>query len=119
MFFRLVDSLQEGVHLINRDMAGLKKSIEPAGLYYLIKIVMQLPDFIRQAVLEDFTAKMTFGFSNVPGPRTAWVVGGVKNRGIGFIMPVGRSMCGGFSMISHAEVIKISYSIDKAVIEDP
>ena len=80
---------------------------------------MQLPHFIRNPILEDYTDKMTFGFSNVPGPKLPYVVAGVKNRGIGFIMPVGRSMVGSFSFISHAEVIKIVIALDKAVLEDP
>ena len=36
---RLIDSF-DGLSQINRDMIALKKSIEPIGLYYLIKIMM-------------------------------------------------------------------------------
>jgi len=117
--FRLVDSLEGGVQLIHRDMQRLKTSIEPVGLFFLIKIVMQTPHFIRYLVFEDYTNKMTFGFSNVPGPKLPYVVCGVENRGMGFIMPGSRSMVGSFSFISHADVMKIGISLDKAVMEDP
>jgi len=43
MSLRLVDSLTTGINLINRDMLALKKSFEPIGLYYLMKVTMQLP----------------------------------------------------------------------------
>ena len=43
MKLRLVDSLESGVKLINKDMMALKQSMEPIGLLYLIKIVMILP----------------------------------------------------------------------------
>ena len=59
-------------------MNALKKSMGPIGLSYMIKIVMQLPEFLRAHILEDFCGKMTFGFSNVPGPKTALVAIGKK-----------------------------------------
>ena len=116
---RLVDSLTEGVKQINRDMQELKKSIEPIGLYYLISIMMQLPAFLRSLILEDYGDKMTFGFSNVPGPRDPYVVDGKVNHGIGFNMPVARSLVGSFSIISHVNVIKVCVMMDKAVMETP
>lgn len=93
-------------------MSALKKSIEPIGLYYLIKLVMLLPNYIRWWILEDYTNKMCFGFSNVPGPRLPFVVAGHENKGIGFTMPVARSIVGSFSIISHADVIKVMVSMD-------
>ena len=69
---RLVDNLTNGLRQINQDMNKLKKSMEPIGFCYLIKIVMQLPEFLRAHILEDFCEKITFGFSNVPGPKTPW-----------------------------------------------
>ena len=77
---------------------------------------MQLPSFIRWYVIEDFGAKMTFGFSNVPGPRLPFVVAGHKNTGIGFVMPVARSLVGSFAIISHTNVIKCMIAMDKAVM---
>ena len=37
---RLVDNLVNGIKQINRDVSALKKSMEPIGLLYLIKITM-------------------------------------------------------------------------------
>ena len=119
MKLRLVDNLKEGIKPINRDMIALKNSIEPIGLYYLIQIVMQLPNVIRWYVLEDYTSKMTFGFSNVPGPKNPYVLAGNTNKGLGFIMPVARSIVGAFSIISHVNVIKIVISMDKKVMATP
>ena len=74
---------------------------------------------MRWFVLEDYASKMTFGFSNVPGPRDPYVVDGAVNRGMGFNMPVGRSMVGSFSIISHVDMIKVCISMDRAVMETP
>ena len=62
---------------------------------------------------------MTFGFSNVPGPKKPFVVAGKENNGIGFIMPVGHSVCGSFSIISHVNVVKVAIMMDKAVMKTP
>ena len=69
---RLVETVKNGLKMINSDMNALKKSKEPIGLSYLIKVTMQLPEFLRALILEDFCEKITFGFSNVPGPKTPW-----------------------------------------------
>jgi len=66
---RYVDSFKNGLRQINSDMNDLKKSLEPIGMVYIVKIMMFLPNFIRHLIMEDFADKMTFGFSNVPGPK--------------------------------------------------
>ena len=60
---------------------------------------------------------MTFGFSNVPGPKLPFVVAGRVNKGVGFIMPVGRSVVGSFSIISHVDVVKVIISMDKSCMD--
>ena len=100
-------------------MIDLKKSIEPFGLSYLIKVLMQFPEFLRALILEDFCDKMTFGFSNVPGPRRPFITIGKKGQSIGFIMPVGKSIVGSFSIISHADVVKMARSMDKETMHAP
>ena len=74
---KLVSSMS-GIKQINRDMNALKKSVEPIGLCYLVKFTMMLPDFLRTFLLEMFLDRMTFGFSNVPGPKTPWVLTGKR-----------------------------------------
>lgn len=116
MKLRLVDNLTSGISLINRDMMALKNSMEPIGLSYLIKVAMLLPEFLRSFIFEDFSDKMTFGFSNVPGPKQPFVTCGSRGQGMGFVMPVGKTIVGSFSIISHADVVKIAITMDKAVM---
>ena len=74
---KLVDSMA-GIKEINRDMNALKKSVDPIGLAYLVKVTMMLPEILRSYMLEMSLDRMTFGFSNVPGPRTPWVLTGKR-----------------------------------------
>ena len=115
---RLVDSLKEGLISLNRDMNAMKKSFEPIGLFYLTKCVIALPEFVRRKLLNMTAQTMTFGFSNVPGPKRPFTIAGKVNNGIGFIMPVGGDLVGSFSIISHVNVIKMIITMDKATMPD-
>ena len=54
----------------------------------------------------------------MPGPKSTWMLTGKRCQGIGFIMPVVKSMTGSFSTLSHADTVKIIISFDKAVMEN-
>lgn len=114
---RLIEDFKNGLPLIHADMDSMKGSIKPIGLFYLVKTVMWLPEVVRSLILEDFCNKMTFGFSNVPGPRRPFVCCGSTCRAIGFIMPVGKDICGSFSIISHSDAVKVGICMDKSVME--
>lgn len=53
---------------MKRKMDAFKRSQLPFGYVMLIRITMSLPHAIRDALIEIFGSKMTFVFSNVPGP---------------------------------------------------
>ena len=116
---RLVNSVTNGIKALHQDMVAMKKSLDPIGWCYSIKLAMFLPTFLRDFILEDFCDRMTFGFSNVPGPKSRWITAGKRCQGIGFIMPVGKSIVGSFSILSHADVVKMIISMDKETMEDP
>lgn len=118
MNLRLVNSLKDGLSAINRDMHAIKKSFEPFGSYYLTKVAMFMPEFLRRKILNLGSEKMTFGYSNVPGPKRPFTIAGKVNNGIGFIMPVGGDLTGSFSIISHVNVVKIIIMMDKATMPD-
>ena len=100
-------------------MNRAKQSFLPIGYFYLTLLVMQLPEFLRSFLLEDFCDKMTIGFSNVPGPTYPYITNGVKTKVLGFIMPVGKSIGSSISIISHYETVKIGVSADKNVLKSP
>ena len=114
----LVDSITSGLTRISQDMSAMKGSIDPIIFCYLTKFINFMPPAIRDAGAEDNCDKMTLGFSNVPGPKSTWILTGKRCQGIGFIMPVVKSMTGSFSTLSHADTVKIIISFDKAVMED-
>lgn len=52
----------------------------------------------------------------MPGPKTPWRTIGKQCQVMGFIMPVGKSIVGSFSILSHADVVKLVVSMDKAIM---
>ena len=80
---------------------------------------MQLPEFLRSLLMESMCEKMSIGFSNVPGPKKPWVVGGKAVDTLGFFMPVGRTLCASISICSHASTVKVGVVADKAAMKDP
>ena len=116
---RLVEDLREGIKRISKDMGALKRSLMPFGCYYSLTLMMFFPDFIRSALLEDISSKISTGFSNVPGPKTPWVFNGSKCKSVAFIMPVARTCPASVSIFSHEDVIKVGILIDKALETDP
>ena len=115
----LVDSVTNGLTKINHDMSLIKGSFDPIIFCYITKVVNFFPAFIRDAIVEDSCEKMTIGFSNVPGPKSTWILTGKRCQGIGFIMPGAKSMVGSFSALSHADTVKMIISFDKATMESP
>lgn len=95
-------------------MNAMKNSMEPVAWYNVTKLTMQLPNSVVQFLLEIFTDKMTFGFSNVPGPRKPFVVAGHKSSVMGFAMPVGKSIPGSIGILSHGECVKVTIMTDRS-----
>ena len=92
----LVDSITNGLTRIHNDMAAMKGSIDPIIFCYLTKFIGFFPKFVRDAAAEDACEKMTLAFSNVPGPKSPWMLTGKRCQGIGFIVPVVKTWTGSF-----------------------
>lgn len=102
-----------------RIVNSWKRSPISFALLYFLQIVMILPKFMSDALLCDWADRMTFAFSNVPGPRKPYMLNGSKTHVLGFFVPALKSVVGGLSIISYADRIKIGLISDKACIENP
>ena len=98
-------------------MDSLKKSFEPFAWMYVTKLTMQIPEFARSALLEVFTDKMTYGYSNVPGPKNGFRVAGSLTNTVAFMMPVGKTIPGSIGIISCLNNIKVTITTDRAAAD--
>jgi len=65
---RLVNSFDEGFKQLSDDMNSVKGSMTPFAMVHMHKVIMNFPKIIRQWILNDFSKRVTFVFSSVPGP---------------------------------------------------
>ena len=114
MEIELVDDVDNGLKTIQRRMNSMKFSMEPLGWYFVTKVTMQLPMSVANFLLEIFTNKMTFGFSNVPGPKNPITIAGSKCESIGFAMPVAKSIPGSIGILSIQDCVKAVITCDRA-----
>ena len=117
--FKLVSDVQDGVYTLSKDMATLKTSLAPVGCTYASILQTILPEFMRSMLLESALSKVSLGFSNVPGPKRPFTVGGTVCKNTGFIMAVKRSITAALSIISHYDTLKVGISLDKSLKTDP
>ena len=62
---------------------------------------------------------MSLVFSNVPGPKTPWVINGSKANRLMFFVPGLANLGAGISIISHADVFKFGCIGDLSEIPNP
>ena len=117
---RLVDDYKSGFKVINKDMTAVKNSITPFGFLFIAKIIMVIPNqFFRNFMISLSSNRMTFVFSNVPGPQKAYLLAGKQSLCAGFFVPGLHSCAGGMGMVSMNGVVKIGITMDKVVMKHP
>lgn len=113
------DTYEKALVKAKRIGDSWKGSPIPFALLIFVKILMLLPAFISDPLLNDWADRMTFAFSNVPGPSKPYIINGLKTEVLGFFVPALKSLMGGISIISYVDRIKIGVITDKACIEKP
>lgn len=93
-------------------MDKLKKSIDPFGMYLLVKINSFLPSILGKLISQDTANKISLVFSNVPGPKTPLVFLGKKVSKLVFFAPGISSVATSLSIVTHCDNLKIGLSSD-------
>lgn len=115
----VAETYEKALPLAKKIGGVWKKSPIPFALLYFVRILMTLPLFGIDLALSDWAERMTFAFSNVPGPRQPYIISGYKTNSVGFFVPALKTLMGGISIFSYVDRIKIGIIADKACIENP
>lgn len=113
------DTFEKALVKAKQVGASWKGSPIPFSLLIFVKILMFLPTFVSDILLKDWADRMTFAFSNVPGPTKPYIINGLKTECLGFFVPGLKSVMGGISIMSYVDRIKIGLLMDKGVIAKP
>lgn len=112
--------IRDRIRLINRRTRQLKRSMEPAAIYSLLNLAGDfLPKKLEVKAAQYLGDRIMGVLSNVPGPREAVYLSGVKVKDIMFWIPQTNALGVGISIISYDNKVSVGVATDAHVIDDP
>ena len=115
---RLVNDFKTGVQAISRDLRPLRTSFVTFAMYYIIRLNQSFPTLLSVFSFNQFANKCSLITTNVHGPSIPYVIGGVKSLKAATFMPNLGDVPGGFAIISHLDVLWVSFSADRSRCDD-
>lgn len=112
-------SAAQRLEIIRQSMKKLKNSTDALMSKSLLSIIGYLPVLLEHRLINMFARKVSSIMSNVPGPRHAIYIGGVKVTKFMFWPPKTGDVGLGFSIFSYNNKISIGVSVDVQIIKDP
>ena len=104
----------------SKQLSNMKNSFEPSSFFILIHYSpMLLPNFIFQLTFKFLALKLSFGFTNVPGPINPIMYGEKTFEKIFFYAPTVEKLGIGFSLMSYNNNFIFSVQADEKVKIDP
>ena len=110
----LVTDFKNGLMKIKSQMDILKHSLDPFGMYFMVKLNSILPPVLQKLATSEQTAKLTCVFTNVPGPKTPLIFSGLKCKKIMFFVPALGNLACGISIVSHVDTITVGCISDES-----
>ena len=100
-------------------MAALKGSYQASVTYGLLGLVGMAPKFVQQQVVDLLASKATAVMTNVPGPRQARYIAGVRLKQQMFWVPQSGNIGIGVSILSYDGQVQFGLITDKGLVDDP
>jgi diacylglycerol O-acyltransferase len=110
----LVDDFKHGLSKVKKDIDKLKKSIDPFGMLFALKLNSLFPTLIAKLISMSMANKLSMVFSNVPGPKTPLIFQGKSGKKLVFFVPALGSLSCGISIVSYVDLIKVGCISDES-----
>ncbi len=104
---------------ISRDMKEVKSKFLPLGTYYLTWILTLLTPSLALPLINYFAGKPTLTMTNVFGPPTSVSLSGSKSKRVFALLPSMAEISGGFALVSHGDIAKVSFIADTSRCTNP
>lgn len=83
------------------------------GMYYLVKLgFLTSPPTVPLGIVHHFADKTSILATNVRGPPVAYHIGGKESIKVTTFMPNLGDIAGGFAIVSHQDIIWVSFTSD-------
>ena len=109
----------ERMYEVRRRMQELKESCQPILALGLLGTVGMGPNRLQQPLLEMLSNKASAVMTNVPGPREAIYLGGVRLAEMMFWVPQSGHIGIGVSILSYHNRVHFGVVADRKLIADP
>ncbi|MCC6534534.1 MAG: wax ester/triacylglycerol synthase family O-acyltransferase [Burkholderiales bacterium] len=109
----------ERIELVRARMAQLKHSSQPVLAWGILNAIGMGPEVLEQEVLETLSRNASLVMTNVPGPRAAIRLAGVKVREVIFWVPQAGEIGVGVSIASYMDGVQVGILSDRHRIAHP
>jgi diacylglycerol O-acyltransferase len=104
---------------LKRNLASLKRSLEPLVVLHVLMIMGRLPMFLHKLVVKIFGTKGTVVLTSVPGPNRELYLAGQPIRNQVFWVPQSGAVGMGISIMTYAGQVTVGVMADAALVPDP
>ena len=115
----LVDDFQIGFRHIRDAMSAVQKSITPFAMVFMHKAIMIFPPVLRDLIMDDFSKRITFMYTNVAGATSQTKICGSNSLSQGFFLAPFKTISGTISVVSYNKKLKICIAADRSTIKNP
>lgn len=82
------------------------------GMYYLVNLIFYLPFVLSFGAINLFADRTSILTTNVRGPPVAYHLAGAESIKVTTFMPNLCDIPGGFAMVSHKDILWVSFNSD-------
>jgi WS/DGAT/MGAT family acyltransferase len=107
------------VTVVSERMQELKHSLLPPLSLGLLGVLGLMPRSVQGAALDLLASRATAVVTNVPGPRSARWLAGVRIKDLMFWVPQSGDVGLGVSIITYGDTIRIGLICDAGLVGDP
>ena len=115
----LVEDFGNGFRQISAAMSNVRQSITPFAMVFMHKAILIFPPVLRDLIMNDFSKRITFMYTNVAGPTSQMKICGSNSLSQGFFLAPFKTIGGAISVVSYNKKLKICMAVDRSVIKSP
>lgn len=108
----LCSDFRTASQLIHKEMMNVKRNFRALGTFYLTLAITSVPTCLGLLIVRIFASKPSFIMTNVFGPPVPSKIDGKKSLRIRALLPGMAEITGGFAVLSHYDIAKVSFCAD-------
>ena len=109
----LVNEFKTGVKKISEDLRPLRTTFVTYAMFYIVRLSQYFPFAVSNGIFLHYGNRTSLLTTNVKGPSEPYHIAGAESLKCTTFMPNLADIPGGFAIVSHRDVIWISFNADR------